>query len=91
MPIPITPRRSFWATSLTISAATSTVLVAAGKAFAVEADPNPFPLAGFIAIVAHVPVATAPLRAIDDIKSIVARYRAHGVPASLVDAPNNTK
>ncbi|MBD5656052.1 MAG: insulinase family protein, partial [Candidatus Eremiobacteraeota bacterium] len=61
-------------------------LVAAGKAFAVEADPNPFPLAGFVTIVAHVPVATAPLRAIDDIKAIVARYRAHGVPASLVDA-----
>jgi zinc protease len=61
-------------------------LVAGGKALAIEADANPFPDAGFITILSHVPVATPPLQAIADVKAALARYRASGVPANLVEA-----
>jgi zinc protease len=61
-------------------------LVAAGKALAIEADPNPFPSAGFLILLSHVPVSTQPLKAIADMKAVIARYRATGVPANLVES-----
>ena len=61
-------------------------LVAGGKAISIEADPNPFPRAGFITIVSHVSVTTVPRKAIDDVEATLARYRKNGVPANLIEA-----
>jgi zinc protease len=61
-------------------------LVAAGKAQAVEADVNQWPKGGFIQLVSHVAVATKPQGAIADLEAVVAKYRASGVPADLVEA-----
>jgi len=61
-------------------------LVAAGKAQAVEADLNQWPKAGFVQLISHVAVATKPKSAIADLEAVVAKYRASGVPADLVEA-----
>ncbi len=61
-------------------------LVASGRALAIEADTSPFPKAGYVAILSHVPAGASPLAAAGDVKHAVANYQAHGVPASLVEA-----
>ncbi|HMD02272.1 MAG TPA: insulinase family protein, partial [Candidatus Baltobacteraceae bacterium] len=61
-------------------------LVASGRALAIEADVSPYPQAGNVMILSHVPVTAKPLSAADDIKRAIDGYRTHGVPASLVEA-----
>lgn len=61
-------------------------LAAAGKALAIEADPNQFPQAGFLTIVSHVGASTKPANALADIAGAVARLRARGVANDLVEA-----
>ena len=61
-------------------------LVAAGRAQSVEADVSTWPKAGMLQLISRVAIGTKPRAAIADLNALVARYRAHGVPASLVEA-----
>jgi len=61
-------------------------LVAAGRAQSVEADVSSWPKAGMLQLISRVAIGTKPRAAIADLNALVARYRAHGVPASLVEA-----
>ncbi len=61
-------------------------LVAAGRAQSVEADVSTWPKAGMLQVISRVAIGTKPQAAIEDLKSLVARYRARGVPASLIEA-----
>ena len=61
-------------------------LVAAGRAQSVEADVSSWPKAGMLRLISRVAIGTKPRAAIADLNALVARYRAHGVPASLVEA-----
>ena len=61
-------------------------LVAAGRAQSVEADVSTWPKAGMLQLISRVAIGTKPRAAIADLNALVARYRARGVPASLVEA-----
>lgn len=61
-------------------------LVAAGRAQSVEADVSTWPKAGMLQLISRVAIGTKPRAAIADLNALVVRYRAHGVPASLVEA-----
>jgi len=61
-------------------------LVASGKAQQVEADPSQWPKGGLIQLVSRVAVGSKPESAIADLEAVVAKYRASGVPADLVEA-----
>jgi zinc protease len=61
-------------------------LVAAGRAQSVEADVSTWPEAGMLQLISRVAIGTKPRAAIADLGALVARYRAHGVSASLVEA-----
>ena len=61
-------------------------LVAAGRAQSVEADVSTWPKAGMLQLISRVAIGTKPRAAIADLNALVARYRAHGVPASLVES-----
>lgn len=61
-------------------------LVAAGRAQSVEADINTWPKAGMLQLISRVAIGTKPQAAIADLNALVARYRTHGVPPTLVAA-----